>query len=160
MDSDDRKPGIAASRAKQRTAKARRVEAEVVIRAEDAKAGEVPASEFTHTVASTSGASRVPEAESSTLAATERLNHELRVYQIELEMMNDELLLANSALDVSRARYLDLYERAPVAYCTLDLNGKVLEENHTTSQLLGSSRLARIGQPFTNLIFRDDQDTY
>ena len=53
------------------------------------------------------------------LEETRQTLHELRVHQIELEMQNDELRLAQVEINVTRARYFDLYDMAPVGYCTL-----------------------------------------
>ncbi len=57
--------------------------------------------------------------------------HELLVYEIELEMQNEELRRARDVIEESRTRYVDLYDAAPVAYLTFDENGRVLEANLT-----------------------------
>lgn len=59
----------------------------------------------------------------------ERLIHELGVYQVELEMQNEELRRAQIEINDLLNKYFELYELAPVGYFTLDKNGMILEAN-------------------------------
>ncbi|MGD9950922.1 MAG: response regulator [Desulfobulbus sp.] len=86
--------------------------------------------------------------------------HELQVHQVELEMQNEELLRAQVELDLARVRYFDLYDRAPVGYCTLSEKGLIQEANLTAANLLGVPRSAMVGQPMTRFILNEDQDVY
>ena len=86
--------------------------------------------------------------------------HELQVHQIELEMQNEELRRAQAELNATRARYFDLYDLAPVGYCTLSEKGLILEANLTAANLLGVTRSALVKQPLSRFIFTQDQDTY
>jgi len=99
-----------------------------------------------------------PETES--LEEVERLLHELRVHQIELEMQNEELRRAQTELDASRERYFDLYDLAPVGYLTLSEQGLILEANLTAASLLGVARGVLINRRFTNFILPEDEDIY
>ena len=89
-----------------------------------------------------------------------RAPHELRVHQIELEMQNEELRRAQAELEASRARYIDLYDLAPVGYFTLSERGLILEPNLTAAGLLGVARGALVKQPLTRFVVREDQDIY
>ena len=89
-----------------------------------------------------------------------RLIHELRVHQIELEMQNEELRRAHGELEDSRARYFQLYDLAPVGYCTISEMGLMLEANLTAATLLGVTRGALVKQPFARFILKEDQDIY
>ncbi len=91
---------------------------------------------------------------------TRNILHELRVHQIELEMQNDELRRAQEDQDVSRARYFDLYDMAPVGYCTLSETGLILEANLTAATLLGVPRGELARKPITRFIHQEDQDIY
>jgi PAS domain S-box-containing protein len=86
--------------------------------------------------------------------------HELRVYQIELEMQNEELRRAQEELEASRERYFDLYDMAPVGYFTLSETGLILEANLTAAALLGVTRDAQVKQPLTRFILCEDQDIF
>jgi len=90
----------------------------------------------------------------------QRLLHELRVHQIELEMQNEELRRAQVELEISRAQYFDLYEMAPVGYVTLDEWGLIRQANLTAARLLGMEKSELLREPLTRFIIREDQDTY
>ena len=91
---------------------------------------------------------------------TEGLLHELQVYQIELEMQNEELRESHIALDIVRARYFDLYDLAPIGYLTLNAHGSIQQANLTVANLLGTTRGALLKQPLSKLILKEDQDIY
>jgi len=91
---------------------------------------------------------------------TQRLLHELQVHQIELELQNEELRRAQSALDESHDRYVDLYDFAPVGYVTVSEKGVLLEVNLTVATLLGVPRGALAGQMLSGFILKEDQDIY
>lgn len=96
----------------------------------------------------------------STPEETRQLLHALRVHQIELEMQNEELRRTQLELDSARARYFDLYDLAPVGYCTVSAQGRMLEANFTAVTLLGVTRGTLVGQPVDRFIARAHRDTY
>ncbi|MDO8842613.1 MAG: PAS domain S-box protein [Methanocalculus sp.] len=101
--------------------------------------------------------------DSASLSASEvrKTLHELKVHQIELEMQNEELRATLVDLDASRAQYFELYDLAPVGYCTVNEKGLILEANLTVVNLLGKSgRAAFLRQPITRFIHTEDQDIY
>ena len=89
-----------------------------------------------------------------------RLLHELRVHQIELEMQNEELRRAQVELDAVRARYFDLYDLAPVGYCTLSEKNIILEANLNAAVLLNTPRSRLVRQPLALFILEEDYRVY
>jgi len=83
---------------------------------------------------------------------TERVIHDLQVHQIELEMQNRELREAQQMLEESRARYADLYDLAPIVYCTLDVHGRIQEANLTAAAFFGIERAALTGRLLPTII--------
>jgi PAS domain S-box-containing protein len=81
-----------------------------------------------------------------------RNDHELEVHQIELEMQNAELRGAREELELSRDKYMELYDYAPVSYFTFDAHGVILEVNLTGAQLLGMERQQLTKRPFAGFI--------
>ena len=86
--------------------------------------------------------------------------HELQVHQIELQMQNEELQTTQIRLDKSRARYFDLYDLAPVGYCTVSEQGLITETNLAVASLLGLSRIHVINQPISRFVHRAHQNRY
>lgn len=83
--------------------------------------------------------------------------HELKVHQIELEMQNEELRRIQEELDISRERYFELYDLAPIGYCTLHDSGLILETNLTLSTQLGTIRQYLVNKPLSQFILEEDQ---
>ena len=86
--------------------------------------------------------------------------HELHVHQIELEMQNEELRRVQAELDAARSRYFDLYDLAPVGYCTISEKGLILEANLTAATMLGVAVGTLTKQTFSRFILKDDQNIY
>ena len=90
----------------------------------------------------------------------EILLHELLVHKVELEMQNEELRRAYSALEEARDRYIDLYEFAPVGYITINREGLISEINLTGSALLGVERIKLINRRFSRFVASQDRDLW
>lgn len=88
------------------------------------------------------------------------LVQELRLHQIELEMQNEELRITQAALDATREHYFDLYDRAPVAYCTVNANGLIQQANHFAAKLLSAEPNLLVGMPLARFIAPEDQNYF
>lgn len=89
-----------------------------------------------------------------------KLIHELRVHQVELELQNEELCKTQNALALSRDKYVELYDFAPIGYFTLDMQGLIVEANLAGARLLGLERALLIRKRFSRFIAPDFQDQY
>jgi PAS domain S-box-containing protein len=97
----------------------------------------------------------------------QHLVHELQIQQIELEIQNEELLKANKELftiqeqlDMFKEEYANLYDFAPVGYCTFDKNGQILDANLTAAEQLGVGKKSFINTQFDSYIVPEDQDKF
>ena len=89
-----------------------------------------------------------------------KIIHELQLHHIQLEAQNEELQRTQVELKLSRVRYFNLYDLAPVGYCTINENGLILEANLTAANLLGVVRELLTNQPVSRFIHKEDQDVY
>ena len=86
--------------------------------------------------------------------------HQLQLHQVELEIQNEELLRIQKELQATQLRFKELYDLAPVGYCTLNEFGIILENNQLADNLLVDENHTLIGRTFTDFICPEDQDTY
>ena len=96
----------------------------------------------------------------SASAETQQLIHDLKVHQVELALQNEELQRTQTALEAERGRYFKLYELAPMGYCTLNEQGRIIEANPALAELLDRPRSKLIEQPFARFLARADQDVF
>ncbi len=78
----------------------------------------------------------------------DKLIHELRVHQIELELQNEELLLAKEKAEFAQKEYAELYDFAPAGHLSLSKAGEIINLNRSTEQLLGKERSSLIKSSF------------
>lgn len=91
---------------------------------------------------------------------TQRKLNKLYLHQIELEIQNEELRRVHAELDAERERYFNLYDLAPVGYCSISDSGIILESNHTITKMLGEIQGALIKKTFSLLIHKEDRNRY
>ena len=88
------------------------------------------------------------------------LLHELQVHQIELEMQNDELLHAQTAVQEVSDKYQDLFDFAPVGYFLWDRDGRILEVNLAGARLVGLDRGKVIRKRFGQFVAIEDRPAF
>lgn len=98
-----------------------------------------------------------PNVDDLTPAEVRRIVYELQVHQIELETQNEELRRTHAELELSRDRFNELYDFAPVSYVTIDEAGTIREANLTLVTLFGIERKRLIGAPFFRHVVGESQ---
>lgn len=88
----------------------------------------------------------------------ERLLHELQVHEIELEMQNESMRLAQEAQQESLDRYVALYDFAPIGYLTLTDSGLIIEANLTVASMLGVERHQLLRRRFDEFVSAGDRE--
>ena len=101
---------------------------------------------------------KLPAAEK--MEDVQRLVHLLQVHQVELEHQNQELRITQQELEVSRNKYVNLFDFSPTPYLTLDFGGIIKEVNLSASKLFGIDRNKLIGRRFISYILQEDRDIF
>jgi len=91
---------------------------------------------------------------------TLKLNYELEVHQIELEMQNEELKRAKEKAELAEKKYIELYDFAPSGYMTLTKEGEITDLNFSAERLLGKERTHLIKSSFGFFVSLDTRDVY
>jgi len=84
-----------------------------------------------------------------------KLIQELEVSQIELEMQNEELLLAKEKAERAEKKYTELYDFAPSGYLCLSKKGEITELNFMASHILGKERSLLIEKKFGSFVLKE-----
>lgn len=92
--------------------------------------------------------------------ALQRAFHDLSVHQEELTAQNMELRRLQSDLEITKSRYFDLYDLAPLGYLTINESGRIVETNLTAATLLGLTRSELLKMNLTDFILPSDQDLF
>ena len=82
----------------------------------------------------------------STGAAALALLHELQVYQVELDLQEEELRRSRTELEATLFRQVQLYDFAPVGFVTVDRSTALRELNLTAASMLGAGRERLLGR--------------
>ena len=96
-----------------------------------------------------------------------RVLHDLRVHQIELEIQNEELresqanlLESKQRLQSARDHFYQLYHKSPVGYVVVDKTGIIQQANQTFASMTGITLDLVEGRPLLNHIAQQDHKTY
>ncbi|MFP4289515.1 MAG: PAS domain-containing sensor histidine kinase [Bacteroidota bacterium] len=90
----------------------------------------------------------------------EKIIHELKVHQIELELQNEELMKTQEELRQSQQKYFEYFDLAPVGYVIADALSKIHDLNLNASNLLNADKEKLKGKRFDHFVHPDYQDEF
>lgn len=89
-----------------------------------------------------------------------RVQHELQVHQIEIELQNEELQTAQARVKAGLDRYMDLYDFAPIGYFNLTSDGVIRLVNLKGAILTGRPRAEVTGRRFALFLAESDREAF
>lgn len=81
-----------------------------------------------------------------------KLLHELQTYQVELDLLYEQLQANELELNEELEHYKFLYEQAPAAYLIVANDGEIIEGNQAASELFGQSVAELPGKALNGLL--------
>ncbi|MFO7528929.1 MAG: PAS domain S-box protein [Marinobacter sp.] len=81
-----------------------------------------------------------------------KLLHELQTYQVEVDILFEQLQANEHELTEELAHYKSLYELAPVAYLIIANDGVIIEGNQAAGVLFGESARTLSGKAMSSLL--------
>lgn len=90
----------------------------------------------------------------------QRLFYDLQIYQIELQMQNEELKAAQREVTASRDRYHFLYNQVPVGIVALNHLGFVDHANDTFITMLASNGKNVVNKHLSKFLAEEDKNTF
>ena len=93
-------------------------------------------------------------------AHDKQLLHDLHAFQVERDVQNERLRRAQYDLEVSDARYRDLYAEAPVGFLTVGVQGKILMCNRRAADLLRLRVSTALGRRITEFMSAENAAAY
>ncbi len=90
-----------------------------------------------------------------------KLYHELQIHQIELEMQNNELIIAKDLVqEAADEKYTKLYNLSPSGYFSISKEGKIIGLNKSGATILGIEQEALINTQFDLYISDDSKQIF
>lgn len=89
----------------------------------------------------------------------QKINHflnEIQIFQVELEMQNDELKESYNSIEKEREKFSSFFDLAPVGYFILTHIGQVEEVNQTGMDLLNAKKSQIVGARIQRFIDEED----
>lgn len=89
-----------------------------------------------------------------------KLIHELQVHQIELELQNEELIIAQEKTEQVSQKYTNLFDFAPVGYFTVNKSAMIVELNLLGAKMLGKERAALVNKNLSHFLANDSKPLF
>lgn len=90
----------------------------------------------------------------------EKIIEELNVYQIELQIQNDDLVSSNERIEQIQKKYLNLFNFSPVGFVIINTSKDILDVNNYFERFIEITKKGLVGKRFTNYIHKDYQDVF